>query len=1247
MPINLRTMSAALALAGVISFPALAAAPDKSSELLLRGAQNWVDRDRADLAKGLLNKLLLIHPTSPEGLAMLGKIELKNGKHAEAQQYLRTLQKTAPDNPLTADLNKAYLLATGTSAVDTPPPLSKPSSVTHPEAGLNIVAPQKTVQTKAFVTEKVVAVKPGKKSGKKTAKVAHPKKIAVASTAPATPVVTPEAESSPEIDADIMARTDALDALQDGNLDVAETALMDIYTRRPQDPEVLGGLGLIKQRQGKFADAQNWFQLAVDASKGDNPKWVSLVSLAEFWKNLRIASNLLEEKNLVDAEITIQKALSLKPEEPNALTLLAEIKSANNDLSGAESIYRDVLSRQGYNVSAIRGLSALLSRTQRSPEALALIEQALHNYQSELDQDPAGKAALLREASNLYIAEHRTSHAMQALETSVQLDPKNAWSRFSLAKLYISLNLAPLGRQVVQEGADISPKDPEMHYVRALVLLSMDDYVGALDSLAHIPDADLSNSMLETRNRALMQYYFQLAEGKLAKGDRKEAIRIMSVAETAARGNYSATEQVAEGWFKLGLQKQGLDAMRKLPQPVPLGTQIYWASLLNRAKMDQELTEYLPSLHIPEGADETNTKYRARIQEIEFAMAGRQYDKLMKTGKTEQAQQFADAILDAAKLNTADYFRIHRSYFSRAQLPDNAIELLNQNKEQFPNDLSLRYDLAYAYYQDKQNSNAQREIQELLAITPPDDIDMRLRIASLQQSTGDNSGARQTVDDLTTRYPNNTEALFQAGNFARSNGNYDQAMRYYQKTKEQLVQPAAADLPAAVAGQPADITLKLLPEKHADTSAKTHLALVSNNESDSIYRSALASDKGKEKPAASGMTASVDQAMESISSQRSAKIEAGIDIQSKTSSSGTSTYNAIEIPVLARFPIGYEAHGTLQIDKVNVDAGALPATFNEAALFGKVQAFQAPPALPVAQSASGTSVALGYEQDAVKADIGVVGQGFPVSNVVGGIRTGGDFGKLSYSLTLSRRPYTGSVLSYAGAKDTVTGEIWGGVTNTGMSLYLSSTVGEFNLSGLANYGLLRGKNVLNNDKLYLRAAIDRDVYADEDTALNIGLGVNYTSFSKNEAFYTFGHGGYYSPQSSLSFSLPIELSGRADQLSYQVRASVSYARSKEDAAAFYPTNAALQAQAAAGPFFPSGNTGAIYTGGSGGGFGYGLRAATEYRVTPNIALGGRFSMDRSAYYAPNSLLMYMRYMFKPETGPVKLKPDSITPYSQY
>lgn len=1237
MPINLRALSITLVLAGAISSPIFAATQqDNSSELLLRGAKKWVEKDRSDLAKNLLNKVLLIEPASPEALSMLGKIALKNGKPDEALRYLNTLQQTAPDSPQTRELNNAYRLATGST---TP---------------LQIQRTQVAKTVKA--TDQTIAEKPGHLVASKP-RIAEPKRhthnkvtnLVTAKRTETKPEVAPENPVSAADEQDILARTDALDALQDGNLDVAETSLLELLQRRPQDQEILGGLGLIKQRQGKFSEAEKWFSQAVDASKGENPKWVSLVSLAEFWKDLRIASTLLEENKLAEAETAVQKALLLKPEEPNALTLLGDIKLAGNDLSGAEQIYRDVLNKESYNVSAIRSLSSLLSRTQRGEEALTLIEQTLQTHQSELDKDPSSNASLLREAADLYLATHRTSHAIQALETAVQLDPKSAWARFSLAKLYISLDLAPLGRRVMQEGIALIPKDPTMRYVNALVLLSLDDYSAALESLSQVPDAELTKPMRETRNRALIQHYFQQAESRLAQGNRKEAMRIMSIAETQARGNYPATEQVAEGWFSLGLQKQGLSAMRKLPQPAPLGTQVYFASLLNRAKLDQELAEYLPSLHIPEGTDDTSKKYRAGIQEIEFSMAGRQYDKLMKAGKKEQAQQFAETILNANQLSATDYFRFHRSYFSRAQLPEDAIALLNQEKEQFPNDLNLRYDLAYAYYQDKQNSNAQREIQELLAITNADDIDMRLRIASLQQSVGDNAGARQTVHDLTTRFPNNTEALFQAGNIARANGNYDQAMRYYQQSKERTQQPAVQDKPTKLAEQPTDILLNLLPAKSSEAGTTSRVAptLVSTKESDSIYRSAIASDTGKEKPVAGSMTAAVDQAMNSISAQRSAKIEAGLDIQSKTASNGTSTYNSTEIPLLARFPIGYEAHGTLQIDKVDIDAGALPSAFSNAALFGKIQAFQYVPAQPLTPRASGASVGLGYEQGPVKADIGIVGQGFLVSNVVGGIRTGGDLGRISYSLTLSRRPYTGSLLSYAGAKDPITGTVWGGVTNTGLSLYMSTTLGEYNVSGMSSYGLLRGQNVLNNDRLYLRAAVDRDVYASDDTVLNIGLSANYTSFAKNQAFYTFGHGGYYSPQSSLSFSLPIELSGRADLLSYQVRASVSYSRTREDNAVFYPTDPALQAVAAAGPVFPSGYPQAIYPGGSGGGVGYGLRAATEYRVTPNFALGGRFSMDRSAYYAPNSVLMYLRYMFNPETGPVKLKPDPVIPYSQY
>ncbi|MDO9011787.1 MAG: cellulose synthase subunit BcsC-related outer membrane protein [Gallionella sp.] len=1434
MPIKLRTLSIFLVLAGIISAPALAATPpDQSTDFLLRGAKKWAAKDRPDLAKNLLQKLILIEPNAQDALFMLGNIELTAGNHAEARVHLHALEQTAPNGPLTQELGASYRLATTdrtqleemrslaqagktaeaekmlmkifpgkppkgemgveyyrligstkagfiraqnelpalyketgdsrfrliqlelqanhpehlASAIRGYEELSRSSNVNtqrlqdnwrrdlyrYPDnaskltavknflaaypndremiellgdAQKNIAAqrlapkpatvaavddklakPQKPTPAlnkiaptlKPAPSENIVASAPKMPASKPAAKPAtkQPREVSKVPNIVEQPivkqpkmveqvlvkqpvVVEPVAVAivSKPVDPDIIARTEALDALEDGKLELAETSLTDLLKRRPQDPEILGGLGFVKLRQGKQAEAENWFKQALRVSDEDSiGKWTSLVTTAGFWKNMRLADELLEENQLREAEATIQQALLLQPEDPNALALLGNIKAANNDLVEAERLYRQVLNKEGYNVAAIRGLTSLLTRTQRSAEALELLERVFQTYPDELNQNPDNHAGLLREEADLYIAAHRPSHAVQALEMAAVLAPRNAWVRFSLAKLYISLNLTPLALQVLQEGVALSPKDPDMHYVRALVLISLNDYAGGLDSLAKIPDTEMTKPMRETWNRVLIQYHFQQAESMLAQGNRKEAIRIMSIVETQARNNYSATEQVAEGWFGLDLQKQGLSAMRKLPQPVPLGTQVYFASLLNRAKQDQELAAYLPSLRIPEGTDVTTQKYQATLQDIEFAMAGRQFDKLMKAGKKEQAQQLADTVLNTGQLSNADYFKYHRTYFARSELPENAIPLLEQEKELYPNDLSIRWDLAYAYYQSKQNSNAKRELQELLTLTKGDDFAMRTRVAGLQQNMGDSASAKKIIDDLVTQYPNNTDLLMQAGSIARHDGNYNEAMRYFQLSKERALQPATPESPKKRVEQdtPDDVLLDLLPAQRMVTDSRISKtrrvapALASTKESEAIYRAALASKVAQDKPAARNAVTYAEQEMENIESRRSAKIEAGLDIQSKTASSGTSTYNATEIPLRARFPIGYEAHGTVQVDLVNIDAGTLPSTYNDSALFGQIQAYGFP-TQPIPQKATGTSIGFGYERESVRADIGVVGIGFPVSNMVGGLRKGGDVGRLSYSLTLSRRPYTGSLLSYAGARDPVTNTAWGGVTNTGLGLNMSTTLKNFNVSTMASYGLLRGKNVSNNDRLYLRAALDQDVYSTDDMILNMGLNANYTRHSENQAYYTFGHGGYYSPQSSLSFGLPIELIGREDLLSYQLRLNLSYSRTNEDAAVFYPTDPGLQAlaaAAAAGGLFPRGYPQAIYGGGTGGGYGYGVRAAAEYRLTPNLALGGRFNMERSAYYAPNSLLFYLRFMFNPETGQVKMRPDPVTPYSQY
>jgi predicted Zn-dependent protease len=1230
---------------GIISTPVFAASqPDETVDLLLRGAKQWDAKNRPDRAKNLLRKAILIEPNSIEGLYLLGDLELKSGELAEARRHLNILEQTAPDHPRTLKLAGLYRLKTG------PAPLPETA-----QKSVTTVQPASSAKTTRATTgpDKATASIRKETSSVIAKQTATPKKISKTVSKVAVKPPKPENDASMALDPDIIARSDALDALGDGNPELAETSLLDILKRRPHDPEVLGGLGSVKQYQDQPAEAKKWFEMALQEAQAAHlesdiiDRWQSLVTMSKFWESIGNAKDLLEEKKLPEAEAAATEAIALQPKNPHGLAVMGNIKAAGNDHVEAERLYREALEIEPHNVLALLGLSDLLQKNQRSDEALALIENILRT-RTNWYKDVGSKARLLREEANLYLEAHRPSLALKALETAVSTNPKDPWIRFSLAKLYISLDLTPLARRVLQEGIALAPTDPAMHQVNALVMMTIDDYAAAIDSLNQIPEESLTQDMRNTKNRALMKYYMQQVDNKITQGNRKEAMRIMSVAEIQARGDFSATEQVAEGWFRLDQQKLGLAAMRKLPQPAPLATQVRFASLLNRAKKDQELTDYLPTLRIPQGPDETNKHYRDTIQDIEFAMAGRQYDKLMKAGKKEEAQQFSENILDANQLSSSDYFRFHRSYFSTAKLPENALLQLNQEKEQNPDDLNMRWELAYAYYQNKQNSEAQRELQEMLALTKSDDIDMRLRIARLEQNTGNSAAAKRILDDLIERYPNNTEVTLQAGNIARSEGHYNQAMSYYEQTRERsgnLPIAQTPNAPTASTQQPVGLLLNLLPDTPGKSGTTKRIAptLASTSESEGIYRSALTSDVPQQKPVGNSDAANAQLQMDSISARRTFTIEAGADIQRKSATNGLSTYNATEIPLVAHFPIGYEAKGIVQVDKINLDAGALAPA--DAKSFGMVQAYNYTLAQPLPQQASGTSLAVGYEQGSVKADIGVAGQGFLVSNVVGGIRKGGSIGQLSYSLNLSRRPYTGSIISYAGAKDPVTGVVWGGVTQTGLSLYMSTTLsttmlGDFNVSGITSYGLLRGQNVLNNDRLFLRAAIDKDVYASEDMVLNVGFGINYTGFSKNEAYYTFGHGGYYSPQSSLSFGLPIELAGRADLLSYQIRASVSYARTNTDPAAYHPTDPTLQNLAAAAGT-------AIYSGGPGSGFGYGLRGTTEYRATPNFALGGRFNMDRSAYYAPNSVLFYLRYMFNPETGPVKLRPDPVTPYSQY
>ena len=82
----------------------LASTPPAIEAELLSGARLWASKNRPDMARQLVDKLLAMDPNSPEGMATLGDLALREKKTDEAQRALATLRARHPGHVLTQEL---------------------------------------------------------------------------------------------------------------------------------------------------------------------------------------------------------------------------------------------------------------------------------------------------------------------------------------------------------------------------------------------------------------------------------------------------------------------------------------------------------------------------------------------------------------------------------------------------------------------------------------------------------------------------------------------------------------------------------------------------------------------------------------------------------------------------------------------------------------------------------------------------------------------------------------------------------------------------------------------------------------------------------------------------------------------------------------------------------------------------------------------------------------------------------------
>ncbi|KAF0206315.1 MAG: hypothetical protein FD173_318 [Gallionellaceae bacterium] len=943
--------------------------------------------------------------------------------------------------------------------------------------------------------------------------------------------------------------------------------------------------------------------------------------------------------------------------------------------------YRDYLKADPGNTSVI--------------DALAIVNR-------EESERQAGK---MREIAAAQVAAGHQEDAAASLNKGLQLNPKNAWVRFDLSRLYHAQGDSERGRILMKKGMAAMPGDADMMYASALYIGLADDVESALRLLDKIPATKRSPPMLQLKQQLLDQLRAKqmqktavanspearveslsakardVADQQLAAGHTEEAIATLAQALQAEPKNPWVRFDLARIYYKRGAKKQGHALMEEGMSVAPGDDDVLYAYALYDSLSDDmenalRLIGKIPVAKRSTAMQRLHKKLTMRLL-ISHALADARAGKNLAVQEA-MVRATADAEDDEELVNMV------ANAWVELKDPARGIALMRPLVERPSAPMVAQLYYAKLLNRAEKNEELAVLLEKLSAssnLTDGDKAELRYLKSSLASHRADNlrhagklDEARVVLEPAMREDARNTDLLHA---LARVHIAAHESQRA-SETYRQILQLEPKDVRTRLA------LLKLMFEEGEQTAARDGMdeLLMSISEDDVDVRMAIADGylamgdiaagrkivedalniapdnnrvlieagrvaraEGRTGKAIAYFTrAGANEEIADLESGRAkGYVTAGIENLSKVGGApGISDLVITEIPVEARIPVGYDGGlAIVQATRVNADAGALSlAGQYDLRQFGKVQALSPNITNKPDQSASGTALLLGYEGDGIRADIGTTPLEFPVHQVVGGVRWSKYTENSGFSFDVSSRTLTSSLLAYAGVRDPVTGEVWGGVRNSGAGVHVARSNGRLNGFVDVGYYWLTGTNVLDNTKLELRTGFDWSFVKKEDMLLTAGLTLTHWAFREDLSHYSFGHGGYYSPQSYVSLALPLRWTGRVAHWSYLLQYSISASETYTKDMPYYPTNAALQ-----------NSTNATYTGGispyDASPPGYALGAALEYQFSSRLFAGGRFMMERSPYYAPDTGFVYLRYMFDDYTSPIPYPPLPVKSYSKY
>ncbi len=1000
------------------------------------------------------------------------------------------------------------------------------------------------------------------------------------------------------------AKGEGFTALNSGNTEAARSQFEQVLQTNPEDADALAGMGYVALRKGDYAAGAQYLNRAASQGGADSDERKQQAADAGFYGQLAGAQAAFKQGNVSQALALSAPLAQLAGEQGTAARLFrADVQRHNKDYTAAEQTLRDVLTDQPNNASARENLYYVLREQNKTAEAQAMLQTLPASLQAKLAPRLEGgnPADPVRRQAQQAATNGDPLRAIAILQQGVAHYPSDPWLRLDLARQLQKQGRSAEAANVMAPSFRSNASNTEL-YAAALFASENNAWQQSQTLLSRIPASSQNGDMRELSRSVNYNLQMVVAERYLAQGDTTAAANTLKALAVRPPQSPADAGKLARMLAQSGDVNTAVSIVRDNMRRGVQGNAGDYAdqiSVLNQAGLGREAQAWLAS---PELQSRSTTTQLASIR-------------------------------NGYVINEADQLRTQGNYAA-------AYDKLIRAMQSDPQNTDLMFAMARLYQSGKMNKEAGVVYDYLMTRDTPEQ-DARAGAIDVALASNDVDKAKQLTAGL--RNDDTPQRLLLLARVSEAEGNHQQAMSYLRTARGKLLglqgtggetAPmlgglALADNPfvgtSSLSAPPTSASLygEAMPWQVAQLARNPQTAPPGTTRTDLPVESAQA-----------GTLRQVDNMMEQLTDKTATWARGAVSVRGRDGESGLSKLTEIKSPLQwSTVPFG-DSRFDINVTPVSLNAGSSSGDAN--ARFGmgaldQTAGFDYPHQIisgssQGSQNASGVEVGMALTGDQYKLDVGSTPLGADLNTVVGGIQWSPQLTDyLKLVLTGERRAVIDSLLSYVGVEDKYSGKKWGQVTKNGGSAQLSYDNGDAGFyAGFGLYNYL-GENVPSNSNVNGSAGVYLRPFHYDDRELKTGISISYMDFSKNLSYFSYGQGGYFSPQDYVSVSFPVDYSQKFDSWKLGVGASLGYQSYTQDESPYFPGDANMQRQLE--QYVDAGFAKeSHYSGGSENGLGYNLRASADYKINKDMTMGGQVGYDTFGDYNESTAQLYFRYL---------------------